>query len=227
MDKRIIIVILLIIIAILVAIIFNRFTDQETLTTTFNTNVPINPQPEQEQKVVEVTPDMYDSIEEGSFLYALVQIRTFDKLNVNYESLLEAAMRIAGKSGLFKEPEEGEYFEYVPRDVVHEIIYELSGIRIPDPIIVEDFYYVYSEEGDYYKVIPIGSNWLELKKVNSIHYSKDGDQYIIKCMASSSSEDYGDVETFPNMEIRLKYKPANKYIKYQLQSVVAGKQEEA
>ena len=168
---------------------------------------------------------MYDNIEENAFLNILVQIRTFDNLNVNYESLLEAAMRIAGSLDLYNEPNEGEYFEYVSRDLIHEIIYELSGIRITDPIIVEDFYYVYSEEGDYYKVIPIGSNWLELKKVNSIHYTTEGDQYIIKCMASSSSEDYGDVETFPNMELRLKYKPANKYIKYQVQSISAGKSE--
>ena len=228
MDKRIIIAFLLAIAAILGALVFNKFKEPEeeiVMPSTPSPSSPITTPQQQETKTVEVTDEMSSNIKTDSYLNTLVQIKTFDSLNVNYEPLLEAAMRIASEQELLQVPEEGIYFEYVPKDIVHQIIFELSGIRIDEPIIIDDFYYVYSEEGDYYYVVPIGSNWLELKEVKSISYSKDGDQYIVKCSASGGSEDYGGIESYENMEIRLKYKPANQYVKYQLVSINAGKAE--
>ncbi len=228
MDKRIIIAFLLAIAAILGALVFNKFKEPEeeiVVPSTPSPSSPITTPQQQETKTVEVTDEMSSNIKTNSYLNTLVQIKTFDSLNVNYEPLLEAAMRIASEQGLLQVPEEGIYFEYVPKDTVHQIIFELSGIRIDEPIIIDDFYYVYSEEGDYYYVVPIGSNWLELKEVKSISYSKDGDQYVVKCSASGGSEDYGGIESYENMEIRLKYKPANQYVKYQLVSINAGKAE--
>ena len=228
MDKRIIIAFLLAIAAILGALVYNKFKEPEEeiiVPSTPSPSSPIATPQQQETKTVEVTDEMSSNIKTDSYLNTLVQIKTFDSLNVNYEPLLEAAMRIASEQNLLQVPEEGIYFEYVPKDIVHQIIFELSGIRIDEPIIIDDFYYVYSKEGDYYYVVPIGSNWLELKEVKSISYSKEGDQYIVKCSASGGSEDYGGIESYENMEIRLKYKPANQYVKYQLISISAGKVE--
>lgn len=225
MDKRIIILILLIIIAIISTIIFNKLKENpedvaiplpvpmgETTSTTTK-----------EEKTVEVTEDMTAKIKEESYLEILLQIQSFDSLYLNYEPLLEAAMRIASVQGLIETQTDGVYLEYVPRNVVHDIIFELSGTTVTAPIVIDDFYYVYSEEGDYYYIVPIGVSWMELMDINSISYSKNQDQYVIKCAGKIGSEDSGIVTSYPEMEVRLKYKPNNKYVKYQLISIQAGK----
>ena len=225
MDKRIIILILLIIIAIISTIIFNKLKENpedvaiplpvpmgETTSTTTK-----------EEKTVEVTEDMTAKIKEESYLEILLQIQSFDSLYLNYEPLLEAAMRIASVQGLIETQTDGVYLEYVPRNVVHDIIFELSGTTVTAPIVIDDFYYVYSEEGDYYYIVPIGVSWMELMDINSISYSKNQDQYVIKCAGNIGSEDSGIVTSYPEMEVRLKYKPNNKYVKYQLISIQAGK----
>ena len=223
MDKRIIIVFLLIIIAIISAIIVHKLDEKEA-NTPIPTPVPIGlqdePEPE-ENKTVEVTDEMIQKIKEESYLNILLQIQSFDALNVNNEPLLEAAMRIASEQGLVEIQSDGIYIEYVPKAVIHDIIFELVGIRVEKPIMIDDFYYLYDEEGDYYYVVPIGVNWMQLKEIQSISYSKN-DQYIIKCSGSLGSEEAGIVTNYPNIELKLKYKPSNKYVKYQLISINSG-----
>ena len=245
MDKRlIIIIILLLIIAILSAIVFNKFKAEEDINPNYTpipspstitsgeeqtNNIapipsPIQPAKPAEDKSVEVTEEMAKNIKENSFLDILIQIKNFNNLNINYEPLLEAAMRIGAAKGLLQTQTEGVYLEYLPRSVVNDIIYELSGVRVTDPIIIDDFYYVYDQEGDYYYVVPIGANWLQLNGVDSISYTKD-DLYIVKCTASGGNEDYGEYTLYPSMELKLKYKPSNKYINYQLISISTGKED--
>lgn len=176
-----------------------------------------------DEKIVEVLDQSkIEKIKTDSFLNILLQIKTFDSLNINYEPLLEAAMRIARELDLYQTPDNGTYIEFVPRNIVHELIYELSGIRINEPIIIEDFYYLYDTTGDYYYIVPIGSDWLELKNITSIHYTADSDEYIIKCSAENLS-DYAIKTSYSEIELRLKYKASNSYIKYQLTSIHAGK----
>lgn len=217
MNKKIIIVILILIIAIIAAMILNK-----------DDSIPEPVQPDNplatespDDKVVTVTKDMEDKIIEDSFLNILVQIQTFDSLNVDYEPLLEAAMRIAEALNLYETSEDGMYLQYVPKDVIHEIIYELSGIRIQEPINIEDFYYLYDKEKDYYYVVPIGASWMYIKEIESVSYSKS-DIYIIRCSSEVGTEDYDIKTSYPNMELRLKYKPTNKYVKYQLVSINPG-----
>lgn len=217
MNKKVIIIILILIIAIIVAMILNK---DDSIPEPVQPNIPITTE-SPDDKVVTVTKDMEEKIVEDSFLNILVQIQTFDSLNVDYEPLLEAAMRIADALNLYETPEDGVYLQYVPKDVVHEIIFELSGIRIQDPIVIEDFYYLYDEENDYYYVVPIGANWMYLDEIKSISYSKS-DMYIINCSSEIGTEDYDIKTTYPNMELRLKYKPTNKYVKYQLISINSG-----
>lgn len=217
MNKKIILVLIAIIILSIFA--FQFFSQSETK----EDNLPSTPVNTDEEKIVEVTDlERIEKIKKDSYLDILLQIKTFDTLNVSYEPLLEAAMRIARELDLYQTPENGIYIEYVPRDTIHTLIYELSGIRIDNPIIIEDFYYLYDAEGDYYYIVPSGSNWLELKDILSIHYTASSDQYVIKCNAENLT-DYAVKTIYPNIELRLKYKASNTYIKYQLVSINAGK----
>ena len=118
MNKKAVIIILILIIAIIVAMILNKDDSIPE---------PVQPNPmateSPDNKVVTVTKDMEEKIVDDSFLNILVQIRTFDSLNIDYEPLLEAAMRIADALNLYETPEDGMYLQYVPKDVVHEIIF--------------------------------------------------------------------------------------------------------
>ncbi len=219
MDKRIIIVILLIIIAIISFVIFGKMDNSDE--NDIPSPVPANTQAENEEKTVEVTDEMIQKIKDESYLEVLLQIQSFDSLYINYEPLLEAAMRIASEQGLVETISEGIYLEYVPKTIIHDIIFELSGVRIEEPIKIDDFYYLYDEEGDYYYVVPIGVNWMQLSEIQSISYSKN-DIYIIKCSAKLGTEETGIVSSYPDVEVRLKYKPTNKYVKYQLVSISVG-----
>ncbi len=220
MDKRIIIVILLIIIAIISAVILGKMGEGNE--GEIPTPVPSGtPSETEEEKTVEVTEEMIEKIKEESYLAILLQIQSFDSLYINYEPLLEAAMRIASEQGLVETVSDGVYLEYVPKTVIHDIIYEMAGVRVEEPIKIDDFYYLYDEEGDYYYVVPIGVNWMQLSEIKSISYSKN-DIYIIKCSAKLGTEESGIVSSYPDVEVRLKYKPTNKYVKYQLVSIQVG-----
>ncbi len=220
MNKQIIVIIVLIILILAAAFInYNSWKEPSPEVTV----VPTQPasKPIETDNLVEVTKDIHDKIMEDANIDVLVQIQTFDMLNVNYEPLLEAAMRLATNLGLVEYEMSDMYIEYVPRSVVHEIIFELSGIMIKDPIVIEDFYYLYDEEHDYYYVVPVGVSWMQLNSVDSISYSKS-DAYIVKCNCSIGTEDYGVKIDYPDVELVLKYKPTNKYVKYQLISIDAG-----
>ena len=217
MNKKI--VVILIVLVALIIIAFQFFSNSEPT----ETILPSNPNITDEKNVVEVTDSKrIEMIKNDSYLDILLQIKTFDELNISYEPLLEAAMRIARELDLYQTPENGVYIEFVPRDTIHTLIYELSGIRVENPIIIEDFYYLYDSENDYYYIVPSGADWLKLGDINSIHYTSTPDQYIISCSAENVT-DYFIKTTYPNVDIRLKYKPANTYIKYQLISINVGK----
>ena len=216
MNKKILIILAIIILTVICFFIFfsNVLSNKKQLPSTLvNSN---------NEKIVELTDtEKFEKVKNDSFLNILLQIKTFDSLNISYEPLLEAAMRIAKELNLYQIPDDGHYIEYVPRATVHELIYELSGIRIDNPIIIEDFYYLYDSTGDYYYIVPIGSDWLELKEIHSIHYSSENDEYIVKCSAENLT-DYAIHTIYPNIELRLQYKASNTYIKYQLKSIHAG-----
>ena len=223
MDKRIVIVLLLIIIAIIVTLIINKQNEPVVNPSGEIINPVVNPDKE-EEKTVEVTEEIASKIKEEAYLNILLQIKNYDNITgPDYETLLEAAMRIAEKQGLYQTPDDGAYVEYVPKSTIHDIIFELTGEKVQDPIIIEDFFYAYNAENDYYYVVPLGANWMELDKIKSITYTKSTDQYTVHCSGQEGTEDYGMVITYPDIELKLKYKSSNKYIKYQLVSMESGK----
>ena len=227
MDKRIIIVLLLIAIIAISVVVWLKVDEAKKANENVKIPEPVplvisTPKEKEPEKMVEVTEDMIGKIKEESFLNILLQIRSFDALDANDEPLLEAAMRIANEQGLMQVQEDGMFMEYVPRSIINDIIFELSGIKVTEPIEIEDFYYLYDKEGDYYYVVPAGADWLYLKEIKSINYEKSADQYIIKCTGRIGSQEDGEITDFNDIEVRLKYKSTNKYIKYQLISLSIG-----
>ena len=144
MNKRILLIISVIIIIAVFGFIFSKNNESPV-----NPNLPSVPNTQNNEKTVEVTDtEKIEKIKEDSYLNILLQIKSFDSLNINHELLLEAAMRIAKDLELYQVSTSGTYIEYVPKNIVHELIYELSGIIITEPIIIEDFYYIYDKDGD-------------------------------------------------------------------------------
>ena len=215
--------ILLIVLVVIGATIFLSYVKK-------NPTVPITPivtpssNVSGDEKAVLITDEeRINKIKNESYLNILLSINVFDELNKDNLSLLVAAMRIAGEQDLVKTTDDKVFLEYVPRNVIHDIIYELTGTQILEPIGVdEDFYYKYDEEGDYYYVVPTNSDWLSLLNINSISYTDKTTQYVINCSASTNNVEDAENSIYPNVIVKLQYKPNNKYVKYQLTSINIG-----
>lgn len=154
-----------------------------------------------------------------SFLDILVETKNYSNKDINYEDMLKASMRIARELNLFEEmSDENTFYEYVPEDTIHEMISELTGKKVEDPIRIEDFYYLYNEEENYYYVVPVGTDWIHIEEIKEVRKIKNGEYYLITCSTSFSDDglafyDSGDVK------IILKHCTDNKYIRYQLVSM--------
>lgn len=151
-----------------------------------------------------------------SFLDILIEAKNYNEKEINYEDMLEATMRISRELNLFEElSTDTNFYEYVPENTIHSMIAELTDKKIDSPIKIEDFYYLYNEEGKYYYVVPVGTDWIHIEEIKEIRKIKNGDYYTINCSTSFSEDgltfyDSGDVK------ITLKHCPDNKYIRYQL-----------
>ena len=154
-----------------------------------------------------------------SFLDILIEAKNYNNKEINYEDMLEATMRISREFDLFEEMStDTNFYEYVPENTIHTMIAELTGKKINSPIKIEDFYYLYNEEGKYYYIVPVGTDWIHIEEIKEVRKIKNGDYYIINCSTSFSEDgltfyDSGDVK------ITLKYCHDNKYIRYQLVSM--------
>lgn len=152
-----------------------------------------------------------------SYLDILVNIKKFSKEKIDNEKILEAAMRIARELELVKFAESPVYVEYVPRETVHKIIEELTGVKLESPIEPEDFYYMYDKENDYYYIVPIGTDWIHIGSLKNA--TKKGNTYEINCTAEETDYNGTVLATYENVKISLKKKPNQKYVKYQLISI--------
>lgn len=151
-----------------------------------------------------------------SFLDILIEIRNYDNKNINYEDMLEASMRISREFSLLEEmSSDTNFYEYVPENTIHSMIKELTGKKVDSPIKIEDFYYLYNEDENYYYVVPVGTDWIHIDEIKEVKKVKNGKYYIITCSTSYSDDgltfyDSGDVK------VTLKHCPKNNYIRYQL-----------
>lgn len=151
-----------------------------------------------------------------SFLDILIEAKNYNDKEINYEDMLEATMRISRELNLFKElSTDTNFYEYVPENTIHSMISELTGKKVTSPIKIEDFYYLYNEENNYYYVVPVGTDWIHIENVKEVKKTENGKYYTITCSTSFSEDglsfyDSGDVK------VTLKHCPENKYIRYQL-----------
>ncbi len=156
-----------------------------------------------------------------AYLDILVNMKSFDNENINYEKLLEASMRIARELELVKSDESPIYLEYVPKNTIHQIIEELSGIKLATPIEIEDFYYMYDGDKEYYYIVPIGTDWIHCSTLKNAN--KKGNIYTINCVAEASDYSGEILATYENVNVVLRKKEDAKYVKYQLVSIESSK----
>lgn len=160
--------------------------------------------------------EQFSNIITDSFLDILIDAKKFDASNIDYEEMLQIAMRISRELNLLKEMStETNFYEYVPENTIHEMIAELTGKKVSKPIDIEDFYYLYNETEKYYYVVPVGTDWIHINEVKEIRNVNNGEYFIITCSTAFSEDgltmqDSGDITT------TLKYCPNNKYIRYQI-----------
>ncbi len=152
-----------------------------------------------------------------SYLDILVDLEDFNENHYEKYKLLEVAMRIARELDLVKSKNEPYYLEFVSREAVHKIIEELTGIKIEEPIIEEDFYYLYDSDNDYYYIVPIGTDWIHYGQILSAN--KHGNLYLITCSGIRSDYDGGDETIYSNIEVKLHKRNDYKYVKYRLESI--------
>ena len=85
-------------------------------------------------------------LKEAFDLDIIVNLKNYTITEYDDEKLLDVAMQLAAKKGLISEyDDESTYIQYVPKDDVHLIINELTGITVEAPIEIEDSYYLYTD----------------------------------------------------------------------------------
>ncbi len=167
--------------------------------------------------------EQFSNIVTDSFLDILIEAKEFDVSKINYEEMLQIAMRISRELDLLKEmSSETNFYEYVPESTVHEMIFELTGKKVSNPIDIEDFYYLYNETEKYYYIVPVGTDWIHIDEVKEIRSVNSGEYYIITCSTRFSEDGYSFNDA-GDITVTLKHCPQNKYIRYQLVSMEHAK----
>lgn len=147
-----------------------------------------------------------------SNLDILLNLENFNETDHSYEKLLQVAMLLASEKGYMNESNTAHYLEYVTKADVHEIIYELTGVNIEAPIQIEDFYYQYDSENEYYYLLPTTPVLHEISTINHV-YCNDN-IYTIESTSAKSQD--GEIVSKNSITTKLKLIETNSYIKYQV-----------
>ena len=110
---------------------------------------------------------------------------------------------------------ESLYLQYVSKDDVHNIIYELTGISIEAPIEIDDFYYLYDSENSYYYYLGASPTNYKVSNIKSI--KRNGNLYDINCSIEKIED--GELTLEENVSIILNYVSENSIIKYQVEKI--------
>lgn len=156
------------------------------------------------------------TIREDSNLDIIVNLGTFSHDNYDEQKLLDVSMQIAEKLGMLDEyTDEDNYIQYVPKNDLHLIIYELTGLTIEAPIEIEDFYYLYDSENEYYYYRPATPSYFKVETINSI--KEKNSTYKISC--SLKKEVDFEITTLADVQLSLSYEPNNTLVKYKVKSI--------
>ena len=160
--------------------------------------------------------NVINTIRTESNLDILVNLGNYSTSEYSDEKLLDVSMQLANKLGLLNEySDESNYIQYVTKDELHSIIFELTGITIEAPIEIEDFYYLYDSENDYYYYRPATPTYFSINKIDLLE--KNGSNYTITC-SISKKEDL-ETTTIENVQISLTKMSNNSLVKYKVNEV--------
>lgn len=158
-------------------------------------------------------------IKQDSNLDILINLSNFSKSKYQENKLLDISMQYAAKLNLMNETNvDGAYLQYVPKDDLHKLIFELTGLNIEAPIEIEDFYYLYDSENEYYYYIGVSPNYYTVSNINSI--KRKGNTYFIDC--SIQKIDDGEKSIINNVSITLIRNPENSFITYMVDSIIVN-----
>ena len=146
----------------------------------------------------------------------LVNLGNFDSKNYDESKLLDVAMQLAEKNNLMNDfSDETTFIQYVSREDLHSIIKDFAGITLESPIEIEDFYYLYDSENDYYFYRPASPSYFKVKEITSTKVSND--TYTIKCFIA---EDIAN-ESIESEDATLSIisMPNNNWIKYRVEKI--------
>lgn len=145
-------------------------------------------------------------------LESIIDLGNFEKNSYSEKDLLAVAMKFAEKNGYMNENSAGVYVEYVNKSDLHEIISELTGVAIDAPIQIEDFYYIYDSENEYYYNAGMEIPEYEISKVE--HVYKDDDGYTIECSVIKMED--GEIIADNKIVTELKKNVDSSYANYQV-----------
>ena len=155
-------------------------------------------------------------LKEAFDLDIIVNLKKYTSEEYDEEKLLDVAMQLATKRGLLSEyDDETTYIQYVSKDDIHLIINELTGITVEAPIEIEDSYYLYDSENEYYYCWP--STLYYYNVTNIISVIKNGDTYEFICTLEKNID--SEIEKIENVIIRVSEMPENTVIKYKVEEI--------
>ena len=91
----------------------------------------------------------------------------------------------------------------------------VSGITVEAPIEIEDFYYLYDSENEYYYYRPSTPSYYQIDQINSLKETKNG--YEINCSIVKNIDT--EVLKVEDVSIELTSKPENSIIKYMVNEI--------
>lgn len=147
-----------------------------------------------------------------SNLEILLNLGNFSSKEHSDEKILQTAMLIASEKGFMNESTTGDYFEYVTKSDLHEIIRELTGITVEAPIQIEDFYYQYDSENEYYYLRPSVPPLYEITNVNHVYLNNN--IYTIESTATKTED--GQIISEDTITTKLKLIENSSYTNYQV-----------
>ena len=155
-----------------------------------------------------------EKIVADSNLELLLNLENFERESYSTEKLLEVSMDFASQKNYMNETQDGELYEYVNKNELHNIIYALTGITVEAPIQIENSLYVYDSENERYFLVPIEFAKYEITNINHIY--KNDNTYTIECTAQKKQDgEIVDQKTFTSI---FEKTSDNQYANYQLQS---------
>ena len=155
-------------------------------------------------------------LKENFDLDIIVNLKNYTSEEYNEENLLDVAMQLAGKKGMLSEySDDTTYIEYVPKDDLHAIIQDFTGIIIEAPIELEDAYYLYDSENEYYYCWPSTNYYYTVGNILSV--TQNGNTYEFVCTLEKNID--SEIQTIENAIIKITDMPENAIIKYRIEEI--------